>query len=66
MFPSKTTKTTLWRVLAGADATAVDAAVGAWLSAQATARQTTIDHLIQGEQRSEQGGHEGFQVGAGR
>jgi hypothetical protein len=34
-------------------AAAVDAAVGAWLSAQATARQTTTDHLTQGEQRSE-------------
>jgi predicted transposase YbfD/YdcC len=54
--PSRTTfpsKTTLWRVLTGADATAVDAAVGAWLSAQATARQTTTDHGAQGEQRSE-------------
>ncbi|MGH3674753.1 MAG: ISAs1 family transposase [Mycobacterium sp.] len=34
-FPSKTT---LWRVLTGADAAAVDAVVGAWLSAEATAR----------------------------
>ncbi len=33
-------KTTLWRVLTGADAAAVDAAVGAWLLAQATARTT--------------------------
>ncbi|MGH3901595.1 MAG: ISAs1 family transposase [Pseudonocardiaceae bacterium] len=31
-------KTTLWRVLTGADAAAVDAVVGAWLLAQATAR----------------------------
>ena len=30
-------KTTLWRVLTGADAPAVDAVVGAWLLAQATA-----------------------------
>ncbi|MDQ3053990.1 MAG: transposase family protein, partial [Actinomycetota bacterium] len=30
-------KTTLWRVLTGADAAAVDAVVGAWLLAQATA-----------------------------
>jgi hypothetical protein len=34
-YPSKST---LWRVLTGADAVAVDAAVGAWLHAQATAR----------------------------
>ena len=31
-------KTTLWRVLTGADAPAVDAVVGAWLLAQATAQ----------------------------
>ncbi len=31
-------KTTLWRVLTGADAAAVDAVIGAWLLAQATAR----------------------------
>ena len=31
-------KTTLWRVLTGADAAAVDAVVGAWLLARATAR----------------------------
>jgi predicted transposase YbfD/YdcC len=36
-FPSKTT---LWRVLTGADAAAVDAVVGSWLLAQATARAT--------------------------
>ncbi len=35
LFPSKST---LWRVLTGADAAAVDAAVGAWLCAQAAAR----------------------------
>ncbi|MGH3925912.1 MAG: transposase family protein, partial [Pseudonocardiaceae bacterium] len=35
LFPSKST---LWRVLSGADAGAVDAAVGAWLHAQAAAR----------------------------
>ncbi|MGH3832619.1 MAG: transposase family protein [Pseudonocardiaceae bacterium] len=35
LFPSKST---LWRVLTGADAAAVDAAVGAWLHAQAAAR----------------------------
>jgi predicted transposase YbfD/YdcC len=40
-------------VLTGADAAAVDAAVGTWLSAQATSRQTTIDHLTPGEQHSE-------------
>jgi predicted transposase YbfD/YdcC len=34
-FPSKTT---LWRVLTGADAAAVDAVVGSWLLAQAAAR----------------------------
>jgi predicted transposase YbfD/YdcC len=34
-FPSKTT---LWRVLIGADAAAVDAVVGSWLLAQAAAR----------------------------
>ena len=31
-------KTTPWRVLTGADGAAVDAVVGAWLLAQATAR----------------------------
>ncbi len=35
LFPSKST---LWRVLTGADAAAVDAAIGAWLHAQAAAR----------------------------
>jgi len=35
LFPSKST---LWRVLTGADAAAVDTAVGAWLHAQAAAR----------------------------
>ena len=39
-FPSKTT---LWRVLTRADAAAVDAAVGAWLTTQAAARQAA-DH----------------------
>jgi predicted transposase YbfD/YdcC len=39
-FPSKTT---LWRVLTRADAAAVDAAVGAWLTAQTAARQAA-DH----------------------
>ena len=42
-YPSKTT---LWRVLTGADAAAVDAAIGAWLLAQATAqaaRQRALD-----------------------
>jgi predicted transposase YbfD/YdcC len=34
VFPSKST---LWRVLTGADAAAVDAAIGAWLHAQAAA-----------------------------
>ena len=32
-------KTTLWRVLTGADAAAIDAAVGAWLHAQAASGQ---------------------------
>ena len=41
-------KTTLWRVLTGADAAAVDAAVGAWLLAQATTRA--------GEQAEQHGG----------
>ncbi|MGH3523561.1 MAG: ISAs1 family transposase [Mycobacterium sp.] len=36
-FPSKTT---LWRVLTGADSAAVDAAVGAWLTERATQRAT--------------------------
>jgi predicted transposase YbfD/YdcC len=40
-FPSKTT---LWRVLTRADAAAVDAAVGAWLNAQAAARGAATDH----------------------
>ncbi len=41
-------KTTLWRVLTGADAAAVDAAVSAWLLAQATTRA--------GEQAEQHGG----------
>ena len=41
-------KTTLWRVLTGADAAAVDAVVGAWLLAQATTRA--------GEQAEQHGG----------
>ena len=41
-------KTTLWRVLTGADAAAVDAAVSAWLLAQATTRA--------GEQTEQHGG----------
>jgi DDE_Tnp_1-associated/Transposase DDE domain len=32
-------KTTIWRVVTGADAAAVDAVIGAWLAAQATARE---------------------------
>ena len=34
-------KTTVWRVLTGADAAAVDAAVGAWLAEQASAVETS-------------------------
>ncbi|MGH3794254.1 MAG: ISAs1 family transposase [Pseudonocardiaceae bacterium] len=37
-------KTTLWRVLTGADGAAVDAAVGAWLTAQAATGQSTGEH----------------------
>jgi predicted transposase YbfD/YdcC len=33
--PGRPSKTTLWRVLTGVDATAVDAAIGAWLAQQA-------------------------------
>ena len=33
-------KATIWRVVTGADATAVDAAIGAWLAEQATARRS--------------------------
>jgi predicted transposase YbfD/YdcC len=33
-------KATIWRVVTGADAAAVDAAIGAWLAQQATARQS--------------------------
>jgi hypothetical protein len=34
-------KATIWRVVTGADAAAVDAVIGAWLAAQAAARDTT-------------------------
>jgi DDE_Tnp_1-associated len=33
-------KATIWRVVTGADATGVDAVIGAWLAGQATARET--------------------------
>jgi len=47
LYPSKTT---VWRVLTGVDAAAVDAAVGAWLGAQAAARPAThTDTLILGQ-----------------
>ncbi|WP_219420568.1 ISAs1 family transposase, partial [Pseudonocardia nigra] len=36
-------KATIWRVVTGADAAAVDAVIGAWLLAQATARDTARD-----------------------
>jgi predicted transposase YbfD/YdcC len=39
-FPSKTT---LWRVLTGVDTAALDAVVGAWLAAQASAARHTSD-----------------------
>jgi len=52
-FPSKTT---LWRVLTGADAAAVDAAVGAWLLAQAATRA--------GEQVEQRGGGAGEEPAA--
>ncbi len=46
-------KTTLWRVLTGADAAAVDAVVGAWLLAQATARTARQRVPGAGETRGE-------------
>lgn len=47
-FPSKTT---LWRVLTGADPAAVNAAIGAWLLAQATRAATA--HASTGERTGE-------------
>jgi len=52
-YPSKTT---VWRVLTGADAAAVDAAVGAWLGEQATDRQRLDAPVL---------AHEGGDVGGG-
>ena len=36
-------KATIWRVVTGADAAAVDAVIGAWLAGQAAARESTRD-----------------------
>lgn len=41
-------KATIWRVVTGADAAVVDAVIGAWLAAHATARETT-EHGGEGE-----------------
>jgi len=41
-------KATIWRVVTGADAAAVDAVIGAWLAGQATARERT-GHPAEGQ-----------------
>ncbi len=50
LFPSKST---LWRVLTGADAAAVDAAIGAWLHAQAAARDRADPGNAAGQEADE-------------
>ena len=42
-------KATIWRVVTGADAATVDAVIGAWLLAQAAARDTAARDVIAGE-----------------
>jgi len=42
-------KATIWRVVTGADAAAVDAVIGAWLLAQAAARDTAARDVVAGE-----------------
>jgi predicted transposase YbfD/YdcC len=54
VFPSKTT---LWRVLTGADAAAVDAAVGAWLVQRAAQRATQGAAQGAGSAPAAAGGH---------
>lgn len=39
-------KATIWRVVTGADASAVDAAIGAWLLAHAAARDAAAGDLV--------------------
>jgi len=39
-------KATIWRVVTGADAAAVDAVIGAWLLAHAAARHTPSDEVV--------------------
>jgi predicted transposase YbfD/YdcC len=42
-------KATIWRVVTGADAATVDAVIGAWLLAQAAARDTAPHDVVAGE-----------------
>jgi len=42
-------KATIWRVVTGADAATVDAVIGAWLLAQAAARDTAARDVVAGE-----------------
>src|SRR3954452_4584344 len=42
-------KATIWRVVTGADAATVDAVIGAWLLAQAAARDTAAREVVAGE-----------------
>jgi hypothetical protein len=42
-------KATIWRVVTGADAAMVDAVIGAWLLAQAAAREVAAGEVIAGE-----------------
>src|SRR5215213_1658880 len=42
-------KATIWRVVTGADAIAVDAVIGAWLLAQAAARDTAACDVVAGD-----------------
>jgi predicted transposase YbfD/YdcC len=42
-------KATIWRVVTGADAAAVDAVIGAWLLAQAAARDTAGRDVVAGD-----------------
>ena len=44
-------KATIWRVVTGADAAAVDAVIGAWLLAQAAARDTAARDVVAGDGR---------------
>ncbi len=44
-------KATIWRVVTGADAAAVDAVIGAWLLAQAAARDVVAGDVVAGTDR---------------